>query len=202
MFLNIKIYYILIALTTIIMSGNNAFASHYQVVKILTDDDSLVKSGERIVVYATYNVTNGEKVTGIGIQIHYNSQKLQLVSIDSFYAEGDQGSVQKNDDYNDDNDTMTDRIIVMAWSSLGGNSWPWKELPIELVRMTFIVPNEATPGRTWLNVTATSTPGDYSFDGRNLQVNINTQPNLDINNDGFFNMNDVLQTLQNLSRNN
>jgi hypothetical protein len=167
-----------------------------QIVQVSADDFS-VKSDENIIVNATYNVSDGKKVTGIGIQIHFNSNYLKYIESDShYYQDGYQGSVPKDDEKNEDGDPLTDRVIAMAWSNLGGNTWPYKELPIELFGIAFKVQNVSGPTSTWINVTDTSTPGDYSFNGKNLLLFINTMPNLDINKDGVFNLKDVLQTIR------
>jgi len=173
----------------------------YQIVQIQSNEDNVVKSGETIIVYATYNVSDGQKVTGIGIQIHYNSNFLRLLSIDSTYPEGEQGYITKKDANNDDDDLLTNRAIVMAWSSLGGNTWPYKELPIELMRMTLQVQDVGESEMTQINVIDTSTPGDYTFQGKNLHLFINSTKKLDINDDGFFNMIDVLQTFKHVIQN-
>jgi len=175
----------------------------FQIVQILSNDDDIidVKSGDTIEVYATYNVSDGQKVTGIGIQIHYNSNCLDLLNIDNVYPDGEQGHKQKNDSENEDNDPLTDRAIVLAWSSLGGNTWPYQELPIELIRMTLKVKYVGLLVSTQINVVEISKPGNYAFQGENLQLFINTKEKLDINDDGIFNMIDIIQTLNHVKDN-
>jgi len=173
-----------------------------QIVQLTTDDKLYFKSGEEFVVFARYNVSDDSKVTGLGIKIHYNSKLLTLnISDDDYYyQDGYQGSVQNDDIDNSDDDPLTNRVIIMAWSSLGGNSWPWKKLPIDLIQLNFKVQNEISATQTYINVTKTSSAGGYSFEGNNLQLFINPTPNPDINNDGILNFIDVLTILNHLGK--
>jgi len=181
-------------------TANDTYPS--QEVQLLSNQDALVKSGEDFSVYAEYNVSNGKKLTGIGIRIHYNSNFFEFQRIDSYYEFGLTGSTSEStDDLNEDNDPLTDRCVVIAWSSLG-STWPWHELPLELIRVVFKVKDDIENAYSWINVTASSTTGGYIFEGTNIQFLVYKKNNLDINNDGKFNLIDVIQSIKYIGLNN
>ena len=187
-----KIY---IQLILTIFLATSTFANNITQIVQISSNVTSVKSGENLIVYANYNVSDGSKTTGIGIEIHYNSEYFELLEIDS-YLEGYQDGLDKIEEENTDEDPLTDRVISMAWSSLGYNTWPYLSLPLELTRLTFKVRKEMSKVQTWINVTATSTSGHNPFEGKNLQFNINPMPNVDINKDGYCNLKDVIQTIK------
>jgi len=194
--LNILIVFIF----SIVMATTTFANSKAQIVQIYASDSKSVQSGETIFINAYYNVLDGSKTTGLGIEIHYNSSYFELLNIDS-YQDGYQGGLDKIEDNNTDDDPLTDRVISMAWSSLGYDTWPYLALPIDtLTRLTFKVRNDIPSAQSWINVTTTSTSGANPFEGKNLQLFINSSPNLDINNDGFCDLKDVIQALKNLSK--
>ena len=169
-----------------------------QIVKLLSENENVVNSGESFQIYAIYNVSNGKKLTGIGIRIHYNSNYFELLNIDSYHEYGQQGSTDSLDENDYDNDSNTDRFFVMAWTNLG-NTWPLGPLPSELLRLTFKAKDNIKNTESWINISASSTTGGYLFEGYNFQLHIKESSNLDINKDGKFNLIDVIQSLIKIS---
>jgi len=195
-----KKFKILIFFNILLLIASGSFANDStQMVSLFSAGDTSVRSGELINIYALYNVSDNSKTTGIGIEIHYNSNFLEFIDINSKYEEGFQKGIDKLED-NSDDDHLTDRVISTAWTSYGYDTWPYLELPIELLRIKFKVRDNVQDVQTWLNVTATSTSGHGPFEGQNLQLFITSLPNIDINKDGKFNLIDIIQTFNHVGQ--
>ncbi|KPA12507.1 hypothetical protein MHK_007287, partial [Candidatus Magnetomorum sp. HK-1] len=97
----------------------------------------------------------------------------------------------------DDGDQNTDKCIVMGWSSVSP-SWPYTELPLELLKLTFKVKDRWETSQTSFNITLTSKHVDYGFKSYNREISI-IKSNSDINNDGYTNLIDVIQLFQHLT---
>ncbi|KPA14458.1 conserved hypothetical protein, secreted, partial [Candidatus Magnetomorum sp. HK-1] len=97
---------------------------NYQIVQVLSDKQ-IIKSGDNLVVFVEYNVSNGNKMlTGIGFRLHYNSKNFELLSIDDCFSYGKMSDepliINEEEIINenpDDGDQNTDKCIVMGWSS-------------------------------------------------------------------------------------
>lgn len=95
--------------------------------------------GEPFEVSLSYTA-DSEKLTGVGVQLYYDSSKLKLTGIHSIYQGGKLAvdSQSKPDTKNADGDATTDRFINAAWFDLSGN-WPGTSTtPINLYTATFV----------------------------------------------------------------
>ena len=97
--------------------------------------------GESFELTLNYSA-DSETLTGVGVQLYYNSSKLQLTGVTGIYQSGKLAveSVSKTDTKNGDGDASTDRFINAAWFDLGGR-WPGANatpLPLYTVRFTVI----------------------------------------------------------------
>jgi len=204
MYSTLKSISVIIALLMISLQSNivRAEDNPKQIVELQTTaPGNIVRSGEIFTVSAVYDVSNGEKLTGIGFQIFYNSSFFEKMSIDYFYEDSPTGLKEFPDVNNLDNDPATDNYLVMGWSVYGGNSWPYLEPPIELIRIVFKLKNNIQHNLSTINLIKKSNASTHDFEGKNLQIEINPPSNPDINQDGELNLIDVIQILKHVGSN-
>jgi len=95
------------------------------------------ESGAYRIATLIYHVTENEPTTGIGFRIHFDSDKVKIMNIESHLKLSNVG-IQIMADMDDlDADPDTDSYINAAWVDLSGN-WPAAtHLPARLYSFTF-----------------------------------------------------------------
>ncbi|ETR71089.1 MAG: hypothetical protein OMM_08341, partial [Candidatus Magnetoglobus multicellularis str. Araruama] len=88
-----------------------------------------------------YDVSNDNvSLPGIGIRIHYDSTKFEYMGVANMVDFAISQPYEAPEDLNyTDSDPNTDRMIIIAWANLNGNSWPGLSLPCKLVDILFKV---------------------------------------------------------------
>jgi Leucine-rich repeat (LRR) protein len=149
--------------------GNDDVSSPYQSVAITGEPVGLL--GENLQLTVSYDVSDGEELTGLGLRMHYDSSVLSFVTFDSV-LESDNisafGPIQDTQDI--DNDSSTDQYISASWASLYLD-WPGG-LPADLFNAIFEVSNNETLSQTDINFSAISTTAGYEFSGEPYNLNI------------------------------
>lgn len=125
-------------------------------------------------IYTTSD--NNNKLSGLGIRVHYDSTKLTFVDIDPFYSINQQGlqcGIDDTEDY--DNDTATDKRCLLTWADTSGQ-WPYYnfmgtiygDLPLDLFTINFTASGDLTS--TTVNFTRASTAAGYSLYAPSVEV--------------------------------
>lgn len=150
----------------------NAFlighASLLNAAQIVTPDSNVlfVDAGSNVNVSTSYTVSSPETAdeVGLGLRIHFDSSKISFNQINSALEDSLQpvGSAQ-DDLLNHDNDTATDKFVVIGWIDYVGN-WPSQaSLPTSLFDASYAI-SQSFSGTSTINFTASSTSGDASFE--------------------------------------
>jgi hypothetical protein len=129
-------------------------------------------SGSSFSVEAIYSVDdNNSQLTGLGLQIHWDSTKLTLVNVTGFEAVGFVATTTScgADTNDEDNDPATDCKLLTAWAMPVGD-WPGSSLPISLLTLDF-TSNLGSEESTSVNFSTTSTAAGYSFAGSPAVIN-------------------------------
>ena len=133
------------------------------------------QKGSLFTLTASYDVSNNDNtLTGIGLRFHYDSSKLNLIDY-SDHLSGTSGiPLERAEKENEDDlDSSTDRVLIIAWSDPFGGNWPGKALPLEIIKMKFQVKDDADVGQTNVNITFSSNANGYQGSSSNLKININ-----------------------------
>jgi len=143
--------------------------------------------GETLVVTATYDAGT-EANSGVDVSIFFNSTKVTYAgyNTDTFL---DAGAVTKpevanvqDDTGNADNDSTTDKMIQMSWSSTA--LWPGVSLPAVLADLNFTVNQSSQQGDELVfNIIDNSQDPGFAFCGQGVTATVNTW-NLDVDGDG------------------
>jgi len=199
-----SIYLILIYLMAWMANPVHVLASNKpeQIVKILSDRQ-MAHQGEQFKIFAEYNTSDGNKTTGLGIKVYYDSSCVTLKSSE-FYDSGDSGIISiplhKQDRDNDDGDERTDYSISIGWL-FWTQSWPKdQDIPFNVMTLTFIVNCHSNCQLANFNVTSTSEDINYQFSGFNHQVHVLDTYRSDINKDCWVNLIDAIELLKHLSQ--
>jgi len=122
-----------------------------------------------------YDVSdNDNTLTGIGLRIHYDSSILEWVGFSNVFEAPFvfKSTDPQIDEGNEDNDTKTDKIVLISFTDSGGN-FPNQPLPLNLFDISFKVLSEVTlPVQTNINFTASDTALGYGFQSTPVKVNI------------------------------
>jgi hypothetical protein len=99
-----------------------------QIVSV-SASDAEISSGVQTLITVTYNSSNGQLATGLGIRLHYDSSELScdISSISNFLTESNLPIQLRDDtenfDIDDDAGNDTDKYLITAWVDING-SWP------------------------------------------------------------------------------
>ena len=136
----------------------------------------MVPSCGNFTLTVNYNVSDGDNtLSGLGINIHFDSSKLEYIDFNKFLDTGDLISAPNlTEDTNDeDNDSNTDKMINMSWASFSGQ-WPNENLPIVLAELNFIMNCDLETGQeTWVNVSSFEKDVNYIFVGNGSKIIVN-----------------------------
>lgn len=149
--------------------GSNTLANE-QVVSL---DSSIqgIYPGESFDVLVNYSVTNQVSVSGLGIQIFFDSSAMTLAPITEVFGEGKIAQAIQADNDNLDNDPATDSYVNISWMSFSGQ-WPM-QMPesLELTRLLFTSAEDFSGA--FIHVGKSSNAAGYDFVGQSLYVSAN-----------------------------
>jgi hypothetical protein len=151
-------------------------AANYQEIYLMPDNVN--KSiGSTFNISVMYNVTtNDNTLTGVGIRVHYDSTKLTYKNASNIVSKNI-GLMEKYEDPDySDNDSSTDRVIVIAWADKNAGAWPNEVLPCKLVDLSFQVKTTLTSGNTHINTGFTSVAAGYYGNPSAATIHITTMP--------------------------
>jgi len=124
--------------------------------------------GDSFTVSVGYDVSDDNNtLTGLDLNIHFDSSKLNYISYDNFL---DKGEIQispilTNDTANEDNNPSTDKMIVMSWATTAFPAqWPNTALPVVLAELNFSVKQDAESGDTVINISVSGNAAGYGLD--------------------------------------
>jgi hypothetical protein len=149
--------------------GTNTLANE-QVVSL---DSSIqgIYPGESFDVLVNYSVTNQVSVSGLGIQIFFDSSALTLAPVTEVFGDGKIAQAIQDDNDNLDNDPTTDSYVNISWMSFSGQ-WPM-QMPesLELARLSFTSEEDFTGAL--IHVGKSSNAAGYEFVGQSLYISAN-----------------------------
>ncbi len=113
-----------------------------------------------------------DAIAGLGLRLHFDSQALDLVHIDSVHATARIGAdrAPRPDTADADGDRQTDRVLQFAWAAVDGN-WPaGRSGPTALLELVFTAGRR--PGPTVLRITSSGVAPDAVFVAEPLHVDV------------------------------
>jgi hypothetical protein len=147
-------------------------------VPVDTQNVSIVGSpkgmiGGQLTVTFDYNTSTDSNVTGLGLNVHYDSSVLTPVSVSDVLAYktfiGPSIDSLNSDSDNLDGVAATDMYINMSWVDFTGATWPGN-LPENLLTITFDVIDDDSVDSTVIGISATSTAAGYELDAPAVTV--------------------------------
>jgi hypothetical protein len=132
-----------------------------------------VSPGQAASAELVYDVAGGSgKAAGLGIRLHYNSKVVDGLVLKELFGEGLIGvdTAPRDDTANFDRDPSTDKYIGIAWIGIAGD-WPSLQgLPLKLGQVEIRAKANGTGASTTINVTYSSKPAGYDFQGQSLSI--------------------------------
>jgi hypothetical protein len=133
--------------------------------------------GGQLSVTVDYNTSTGANVTGLGLNIHYDSSVLAPVSVsdvlqtDIFIVPNI--SSAGSDSSNEDSVSETDMLISMAWASFTGANWPGNG-SANLLTITFDVADNDALENTIIGFSSNSTAAGYELNAPAVTVELSS----------------------------
>lgn len=130
--------------------------------------------GDAFIITVNYDVTDGNKyLTGLGINVHFNSNKLDYTGYINFLNKGDMNSIPilLEDTSDEDKNKATDMKINISWVSIS-SQWPSEDLPAILAKLNFKVKQDAEKGDTPINISVFEHEADYGVTLNNTIVTV------------------------------
>lgn len=126
---------------------------------------------ESFEVSVNYSVTQQASVSGLGIQIFFDSTELSLEPLNKVFGEGKIAQATQQDTNNLDGDQNTDTYVNISWMSFSGQ-WPM-QMPelLELTQLSFTTADEFTGA--YIHVGKSSNAAGYDFVGESLYISAN-----------------------------
>ena len=125
----------------------------------------LAVAGESVSLSVRYSSANpcSDRLTGLGLRIHWDSARLDLVGLTDLLATGFVAQGPAEDDLGDaDGDPTTDKRLLVAWADPDAD-WPGQGCnPLTLVSAHFRTRADFS-GSTSVGFSATSTAAGYSL---------------------------------------
>ena len=155
-------------------SPTNDYNGPTQIINVSNDPASYV-GASTFAVNISYNTsTLDQTLAGVGVRIHYDSSKIELLSVTNLFSTDivstSVGPFQDTSDF--DNNTSTDKYIQITWADSNG-AWPNVSLPLNLATLNFSVSDDAAAaGTTPLNLTPVNTAAGYVFRTDNFPLEI------------------------------
>jgi hypothetical protein len=131
--------------------------------------------GGQLTLTVDYTTSTGSNVTGLGLNVHYDSAVLTPVSVSDVLQEDifiapDVLNVS-SDSNNEDNNTATDMLINMAWASFSGADWPGN-ITEDLLTITFEVVDNDALSSTVIDFSESSTAAGYELSAPAVSVEL------------------------------
>jgi len=165
LFITIFVYWIV--LTTANAQNENRFQ---QVT--LSPSYITINQTEPFSIAMVYSVTTYDNtLLGLGIRIHYNSSCLQFIKAENYSENLFRNIAIQDDDQNTDNDTSTDRFILIAWFEWNSR-WPGKQLPYILGKIYFQAIESLKPQKTPIHISFTAHHPGYQVKGISTLIDI------------------------------
>ena len=175
-----SVLYLFLVLFIIMAPGNDVKANCYQELYTLPADTIQLR-GETFSLSVMYNVSDGyTALAGVGIRIHYDSDKLEYFRSENVMAFGLLSTpLEKDDINNSDSDSKTDRMIIFCWADMDSNRdvrWPNEPLPIKLVDIFFKVSNDTLESSSSINFSFISYDHICAIRSSSATIQITTDP--------------------------
>jgi len=138
----------------------------------LSPESTVAFANETVAVNVLYDANGGNKTTGIGIRIHFDSKFVENLTLSDVYGEGMIGQHYdpQNDEKDLDGDPSTDKFIVVAWAGVTGN-WPvFLSMPGSLAVLNIKLKKEAPNAETLINVSASAVAAGYKFSSDSAKI--------------------------------
>jgi len=167
---------------------------------IYLDNETINTNIEKtFTISAMYDVSDGDNtLIGIGIRVHYDSSQFDLIDFSNYYTSPAGNPLTRNESsFENDGDNNTDKVLIIAWSSLFNPEWPGDNLPLELIQLKFKVKKNAEIGQSKINVTYSSKDINYQVKTKGSIVNI--YYNGDYNRNGKVDIGDVFCLMKKLA---
>jgi hypothetical protein len=131
--------------------------------------------GEQLTVTVDYNTSTDSNVTGLGLNVHYDSSVLTPVSISDVlqYKLFMTPSVDYlySDSENGDDVFATDMFMKYSWVDFTGSSWPGN-LPENLLTITFDVVDDNSLENTVIGFSTNSTAAGYMLNAPAVNIEL------------------------------
>jgi hypothetical protein len=165
-----KSNYIVTILLATFVFASFAFAEKTQIVN-LTNTDKNITVGQKFTVTANYDTQSDEGSFGLGVRIHFDSNKVKFIGFKDSFIIGKtlEDTVAKDDTRSDfDQSTVTDKYVVIGWSATA-DFWPNMPTPVKLSDLLF---EAIAPGGTQINVSFSSISSGYQSQANNVLIDI------------------------------
>jgi hypothetical protein len=153
--------------------------------QVVTPSPSFTSAGGSTLVSAdvNYESANPQNVnlTGLGLRIHFNSTRLNYISVGNVFTAGFVSVNPQADSGNFDGDAATDQFVLLSWADIAGH-WPGSE-PTRLLTITFSTVAAFT-GPTYVRFSASSTAAGYTLSASPWRIGGGAGVVSDVNADG------------------
>jgi hypothetical protein len=141
-----------------------------QIISVEPSNLNVLPNGELDfdVKYSTADPVD-ETLTGLGLRLHFNSDKLTFNNASNVLGDDLFGSVSVVDDTEDfDENPNTDKFVLASWASFSGQ-WPGEgDTPATLYTANFTATDDFNS--TAINFTASSTAAGYELDADSVRI--------------------------------
>ena len=174
--LSIKKYFkncICVCVALFVAYSSQSLANDLQVVSV--SNSGSVSPGQQFTLDINYDVSTGDNnLTGLGLNIHYDSSKLTFVQVSDYIVKDNIiNGIVSADTSDSDNNPNTDRLVNLAWVSLNGD-WPNTSLPANLLNIDFVVANDLDEQTTLIGFSSASNASGFGFSGDNYELQISS----------------------------
>ncbi|UVW36299.1 hypothetical protein NYF23_06745 [SAR92 clade bacterium H455] len=130
---------------------------------------SSVSAGDSVTLTVSYQATNDDLTTGLGLRVHYDSSKLVAGDVADLLTSGQAGNQFQDDSSDLDNDSATDKFFTTNWADPFSGAWPsGVNLPATLFSLPFTAQSGFTA--TTINFSKSSNAAGYTFVGESVVV--------------------------------
>lgn len=161
------------ALMLLLQIGIPSAIAQEQVISVIPSGLYQLDSTE-FTLTVKYNASDSHKyLTGLGLNIHFDSRKFDYKGYMDFLDKGDMKSVPilLKDTVDEDNNQDTDMKINISWVSIS-SQWPSVDLPVTLAKLNFKVKQDAEKGDYPINITVFEHDADYKVTLNNTIVSV------------------------------
>ncbi|MDA9984106.1 hypothetical protein N9E29_03275, partial [Porticoccaceae bacterium] len=147
-----------------------------------------IAAGDSVTLTVSYQATNDDLTTGLGLRVHYDSSKLVAGDVADLLATGKVGNQFQEDSSDLDGDSSTDKFFTASWSDPFSGAWPGGvNFPATLFSLPFTAQSGFTA--TTINFSKSSNAAGYTFVAEpvvveeSLAVAITSAPSINSDND-------------------